>query len=237
DTKEPRCFVDLNDATRVVDHHADKARRGMPTSPMASRFGNADLVLSPQMRRRQTHKRNNSDHTSRDGGLAAATAARGSAERSGSRHYSSGLGYASDSEPADTVDIADPALQQSTMRRRQNQPPLMGAADSRNFSLNSRDNPLDNVVQHSFSIEFREGGAIEFYTESEKEKRVWVEVMKCVVGNIPKIPSWLIKLLHADVSERIESESVMASEASVATSISTPSSKFQELTHPHNLYQ
>ncbi|KAJ2794675.1 hypothetical protein H4R20_006143, partial [Coemansia guatemalensis] len=52
-----------------------------------------------------------------------------------------------------------------------------------------------------------------------------------VVGNIPKIPSWLIKLLHADVSERIESGTPMTSDSSLGDA-SIPSSKFQELAHP-----
>ncbi|KAJ1805320.1 hypothetical protein LPJ56_005402, partial [Coemansia sp. RSA 2599] len=62
--------------------------------------------------------------------------------------------------------------------------------------------------------------------------RVWVEIIKRIIGSIPKIPSWLIKLLHADVSERIDTDSALASGSSLATTASTPSSKFQELAHP-----
>ncbi|KAJ1722734.1 Bud site selection protein bud4 [Coemansia erecta] len=235
DTKEPRCFIDLNDATRVVDHQNERSRRQAPTSPMIGGFGNADLVRSTQMRRRMTHKRNNSDHSSRDG-APAPTAAGGIAKRRSSRHYVSGLGYASDSEPADMVDIADPALQQSTMKRRGNRQQASAHTDSGVISMHNMDGSPDSGMQHSFSIEFGEGGSIEFYTETENEKRVWVEIVKRVVGNIPKIPSWLIKLLHADVSERIETDSVMASGSSLATSLSTPSSKFEALAHPYNLY-
>ncbi|KAJ1818669.1 Bud site selection protein bud4, partial [Coemansia sp. RSA 2599] len=199
DSKEPRCFIDLNDATRVVDHRTENARRQMPTSPMIGGFGNADLVRSTQVRRRMTHKRNNSDHSSRDG-VPAPAAAGGAGERSGTRHYVSGHGYASDSEPVDMVDIVDPVLQQSSMRRRQGRQPTSARTEDSGIVsvLHARDSTLDSGMQHSFSIEFGEGGSIEFYTDTEAEKRVWVEIIKRIIGSIPKIPSWLIKLLHAD---------------------------------------
>ncbi|KAJ2235629.1 Bud site selection protein bud4, partial [Coemansia sp. RSA 485] len=226
DSKEPRCFIDLNDATRVVDHR-QQAR--MPASPITG-FNNADLLRSSNVRRRMTHKRNNSDHSSRDG-VPAATG--GAVDRGAARHYASGHGYASDSEPADLVDIADPVLQRSSMRRRQRAQHNSARTDSGIVSdLQARDGSMDGGMQHSFSIEFGEGGSIEFYTDSEAEKRVWVEITKRVVGCIPKIPSWLIKLLHADVSDRIDDSSALASGSSLATTASTPSSKFQELTHP-----
>ncbi|KAJ2727041.1 Bud site selection protein bud4 [Coemansia sp. Benny D115] len=237
DTKEPRCFIDLNDATRIVDHHLERSRRVVPSSPMASRFGSSELARSGQMRRRPTHKRNNSDHSSRDGAPAASAGVSGVAEMGGARHLMPGHGYASDSEPADMVDIADPALQQSTMRRRRNQQHhISGHSDSGVISLASNEVSVDSGMQHSFSIEFGEGGAIEFYTESESEKRVWVEIIRRIIGSIPKIPSWLIKLLHADVSEHIDGSSMLTSESSLPTNISTPSSKFQEMTRPHALY-
>ncbi|KAJ2320058.1 Bud site selection protein bud4 [Coemansia sp. RSA 2704] len=226
DTKEPRCFIDLNDATRVVDLQAERAQRAN-----ASRQSQLDLVRTQRTRRRPTHKRNNSDYSSRDG-------ANGAAER-GALTSAPGHNYASDSEPADLVDIADPELQRSSMRRQQQRgrasvsfdPQAQAQTDSGVFSQASSDMP-DNGMQHSFSIEFGSGGLIEFYTESEREKRVWVEIIKRVVGNIPKIPSWLIKLLHADVSERIEGGMSLASDSSLGN-VSVPSSKFQEMSHPH----
>ncbi|KAJ2383823.1 hypothetical protein GGI23_007061 [Coemansia sp. RSA 2559] len=89
-------------------------------------------------------------------------------------------------------------------------------------------------MQHSFSIEFGKGGSIEFYTETENEKRVWVEITKRVIGSIPKIPSWLIKLLHADVTDRIDNSTAVASESSIMNA-SIPSAKFQNFVHPQQL--
>ncbi|KAJ1740850.1 Bud site selection protein bud4 [Coemansia sp. RSA 1086] len=222
ETKEPRCFIDLNDALRVVDLHMPNHADMSSTPPQ---LRGLDLMRSQRMRRRPTHKRNNSDHSSRDGG-AAQTLDRGS------KHMAPGHSYASDSEPADLVDIADPVLQRSSMRRRRQRQSANTQTDSGVFSQASGDGAPDNGMQHSFSIEFKSGGLIEFYCESEQEKRVWVEIIKRVVGNIPKIPSWLIKLLHADVSERIDEGSLLgSSEASMGSSV--PSSKFQEMAHPH----
>ncbi|KAJ2442326.1 Bud site selection protein bud4 [Coemansia sp. RSA 2440] len=219
ETKEPRCFIDLNDATRVVDLQAERSRHPEPV------FGQLDLIRTHRMRRRPTHKRNHSDYSSRDGGASERGA------------MAVGHGYASDSEPADMVDIADPVLQQSSIRRKQTQRRSSKTAsnhqtDSGVFSQSSVVGQPDNGMQHSFSIEFGSGGLVEFYTETEEEKRVWVEIVKRVVGNIPKIPSWLIKLLHADVSERIESAEPGASDSSLGN-VSVPSSKFQEMAHPH----
>ncbi|KAJ2119592.1 Bud site selection protein bud4 [Coemansia sp. RSA 720] len=223
ETKEPRCFIDLNDATRVVDLQAERTRHPEPA------FGQLDLIRTHRMRRRPTHKRNHSDYSSRDGGASERGA------------MAVGHGYASDSEPVDMVDIADPVLQQSSIRRKQTQRRSSKSAsktasnpqtDSGVFSQSSVVGQPDNGMQHSFSIEFGSGGLVEFYTETEEEKRVWVEIVKRVVGNIPKIPSWLIKLLHADVSERIESAAPGASDSSLGN-VSVPSSKFQEMTHPH----
>ncbi|KAI9505162.1 hypothetical protein BX070DRAFT_221581 [Coemansia spiralis] len=167
DTKEPR-----------FDHQAERARR--------QAFGNADLMRSMRARRRVTHKRNNSDHSSRDGAAAAAARV---AER--------GHEYASDSEPAE--------LRMSQRRGRvQQQQQRPGQ------HVHSSDGASDNAMQYSFSIEFSAGG----------EKRVWVEIIK-------RIPSWLIKLLHADVSERIDSGSAIASASSIGN--------FSDLTHPQLL--
>ncbi|KAJ2080807.1 Bud site selection protein bud4 [Coemansia sp. RSA 988] len=241
ESKEPRCFIDLNDATRVVDLQAERTRRANVTP---SRVGNLDLMRTQRMRRRPTHKRNNSDHSSRDGAATAAANERRTQFTAIPSHN-----YASDSEPPENVDIADPILQQSTMRRsRRYQQQQHRASDATHFTDSSdpqrsnvntdsgivsvnADGAPDNGMQHSFSIEFGEGGLIEFYTETEQEKHVWVEIIKRVVGNIPKIPSWLIKLLHADVSERIESGTPMTSDSSLGDA-SIPSSKFQELAHP-----
>ncbi|KAI8323934.1 hypothetical protein GQ54DRAFT_309715 [Martensiomyces pterosporus] len=226
DTREPRCFIDLNDATRIIDHQAERAKR---VAAAAVGFGNPELLRSMRMRRRHTHKRNNSDHSSRDGASAGA-----------SRHFRPhvpGHEYASDSEPAESVDIADPILQRSSIRRtsvqkEQNAQRMRGESDvsrstndsgARQSSSSYTDSGIvsihpeggiDSGMQHSFSIEFGEGGFIEFYAETEEEKRVWVDMIKRVIGNIPKIPSWLIKLLHADVSERIEAGS-MSSQSSL----------------------
>ncbi|KAJ1996272.1 Bud site selection protein bud4 [Coemansia spiralis] len=251
DTKEPRCFIDLNDATRIVDHQAERARRTAASPGQGQAFGNADLMRSMRARRRVTHKRNNSDHSSRDGAAAAAARV---AER-GSRPFMQAPGheYASDSEPAELVDIADPTLQRMSQRRGRVQQQQQrrgelhnsrdtnasagqqsGRTDSGIVSVHSSDGASDNAMQYSFSIEFSAGGSIEFYTESESEKRVWVEIIKRVIGSIPKIPSWLIKLLHADVSERIDSGSAIASASSIGN-VSTPSSKFSDLTHPQLL--
>ncbi|KAJ2890938.1 Bud site selection protein bud4, partial [Coemansia aciculifera] len=168
-SRAPRCFIDLNDATRIVDHHHRHSRQSQP--PLAA--------VPP--RRRPTHKRSSSDHDEPLG-------RRGVAPMRG--HHD----YASDSEPP--VDVADPAL---LLRR--------SGARTDSGIVSVVDNDLhvavDPGVQHSFSIEFGEEGFIEFYTDSEREKRVWVEVVRRLIGAIPKIPSWLIKLLHADVSGRL----------------------------------
>ncbi|KAJ2614398.1 Bud site selection protein bud4 [Coemansia sp. RSA 1365] len=239
ETKEPRCFIDLNNATHVVDLQAERTGRG---NLRPSRFGKLDLMRTQRMHRRPTHKRNNSDHSSRDGAATAAGNDRRTQFSAVADH-----GYASDSEPPENVDIADPILQRTTMRRsrRYQQHGDSGTShstdntdaqrsnehtDSGIVSMNA-DGAPDNGMQHSFSIEFGEGGLIEFYTETEQEKHVWVQIIKRVVGNIPKIPSWLIKLLHADVSERIESGTPMTSDSSLGDA-SIPSSKFQELAHP-----
>ncbi|KAJ2081210.1 Bud site selection protein bud4, partial [Coemansia sp. S142-1] len=185
-TKAPRCFIDLNDATRVVDH---SRQRVLPQSRALST-------------RRRRHMRSSSDLES----------PRFAPMR--------GHDYASDSEPADQVDV-DPMLQRSAR------------TDSGIVSLHSSNDRMDPGIQHSFSIEFGEGGFIEFYTDSENEKRVWVEVVRRLIGAIPKIPSWLIKLLHADVSDRIGTN-LNSSESSLSSQ-STPSSRFHALAHPHTL--
>ncbi|KAJ2747081.1 Bud site selection protein bud4 [Coemansia sp. BCRC 34301] len=196
-SRAPRCFIDLNDATRVVDHAADRRHEPPP--------------LAAPPRRRPTHARSSSDHESRRPGARFAPMR--------------GHDYASDSEPADQVDVADPALLQREAR-----------TDSGIVSLHaSNDFVVDPGIQHSFSIEFGEGGFIEFYTESENEKRVWVEVVRRLIGAIPKIPSWLIKLLHADVSHRIGASTPNGSSESSIGSHSNPSSRFRALTHPHTL--
>ncbi|KAJ2832089.1 Bud site selection protein bud4 [Coemansia furcata] len=159
-SRAPRCFIDLNDATRIVDHSSDRQRLAQRRAPALS---------AP--RRRPTHGRNSSNHT--DSGIVSLHA--------------------------------------------------------------SNDNVVDSGIQHSFSIEFGEGGSIEFYMTSEKEKRVWVEVIRRLIGAIQKIPSWLIKLLHTDVSDHIGSEAHSnASESSIG-SHSIPSSRFHALAHPHTL--
>ncbi|KAJ1727295.1 Bud site selection protein bud4 [Coemansia biformis] len=213
ESKEPRCFIDLNDATRVVDAQPD---RGQRAAGMGAQFGSRDLMRSQRMRRRGAHQRNSSDVSLRRRDAAAPAPAHG---------------YASDSEPADGVDIADPGLQRATLRRPRGQE-MNSHADSGIVSGGSTDGAPDNGMQHSFAIEFGAGGLIEFYTETEKQKRLWVEIIKRVVGRIPKIPSWLIKLLHADVSERIDGAGQLPSDSSLGNG-SIPSSKFEELTHPH----
>ncbi|KAJ2838361.1 Bud site selection protein bud4 [Coemansia sp. 'formosensis'] len=200
-SRAPRCFIDLNDATRIVDHAADRQRLAQRRAPALS---------AP--RRRPTHGRSSSDLESR----------RPTARFAPMR----GHDYASDSEPADQVDVADPALLQRSSNR----------TDSGIVSLHaSNDNVVDSGIHHSFGIEFGEGVSIEFYTASEKEKRVWVEVIRRLIGAIPKIPSWLIKLLHADVSDRIGSEAHSNSSESSIGSHSIPSSRFHALAHPHTL--
>ncbi|KAJ2708486.1 Bud site selection protein bud4, partial [Coemansia spiralis] len=215
ESKEPRCFIDLNDATRVVDTQPE---RGPRTGGMGAQLGTTDLMRSQRMRRQRpgSHQRNRSDALMGGRGVAAA-------------HE-----YASDSEPADAVDIADPELQRATLRRprRAGGAGMSRATDSGIVSGGSTDGAPDNGMQHSFAIEFGAGGMIEFYTETEKEKRLWVEIVKRVVGRIPKIPSWLIKLLHADVSDRIDGSGQLGSDPSLGNA-STPSSRFEELTHPH----
>ncbi|KAJ2769206.1 Bud site selection protein bud4, partial [Coemansia nantahalensis] len=217
ESKEPRCFIDLNDATRVVDVQPE---RGPRAAGMGGQLSTMDLMRSQRMRRPRrpgSHQRNRSDASLRGRDMAAAA------------HE-----YASDSEPAEAVDLADPHLQRATPRRPR---PADGAAmspatDSGIVSGASTDDAPDNGMQHSFAIEFGAGGLIEFYTQTEKEKRLWVEIIKRVVGRIPKIPSWLIKLLHADVSDRIDGSGQLGSDPSLGN-ISTPSSRFEELTHPH----
>ncbi|KAJ2162031.1 Bud site selection protein bud4 [Coemansia sp. RSA 552] len=205
ESKLPRCFIDLNDATRIIDRHHAKAG------------GDRGLMRSQRRSQRPAHRRSGSDHS----GQAAGPAAHG------------GSGYASDSEPTDLVDIADPALRRATLRRRQRQHQSgTHTEDSGVFSATSSDGQPDNAMQHGFSIQFGEGGLIEFYAESAEEKRVWVEIIKRVIGCIPKIPSWLIKLLHADVSDRIDGASPLTSDSSLPPNASTPSSKFQEMAHP-----
>ncbi|KAJ2762405.1 Bud site selection protein bud4 [Coemansia sp. BCRC 34490] len=255
ETKEPRCFIDLNDATRIIDNQTDRVRRAAASPLVGSNqiFGSSELMRSARAQRRMTHKRNNSDHSARDGGAAGADIGARSP-----RQFAQAPGheYASDSEPADYVDIADPTLQKMTMRRGRTQKKRArgeihnsrdtevagsaaqqsagGRTDSGIVSVSSSDGAADNGMHHSFSIEFGKGGSIEFYTESEHEKRVWVEIIKRVIGSIPKIPSWLIKLLHADVTDRIDGGTAGASESSIVNS-STPSSKFQDMVHPQEL--
>ncbi|KAJ1956301.1 Bud site selection protein bud4 [Linderina pennispora] len=196
DTREPRCFIDINEATRVIDHKEERSRRlSRPTKGVARGFN---------LPRGSTHRRSNSDFL-----------ARGNTSRPfmpASVHE-----YASDSEPGDSVDIADPALRQSSMRRLRNRD--RGASDvsratfdsglSKPSSMDSGVVSGDSVdaesgIQHSFSIEFGNQGSIEFYAESEREKLAWVSVLSRMVGCIPKIPSWLIKLLHSDIAEKVE---------------------------------
>ncbi|KAJ2495133.1 Bud site selection protein bud4 [Coemansia sp. RSA 2052] len=220
-SREPRCFIDLNDATRIVDHAADRRRR----SQLASAAAAQPSCHSRRQRRRPTHARSSSDHESR----------RPPARFAPMR----GHDYASDSEPPDQVDVADPALLQRCS--------AAARTDSGIVSLHASNNDLaavDSGIQHSFSIEFgEEGGFIEFYTETENEKRVWVEVVRRLIGAIPKIPSWLIKLLHADVSDRIggggggedNAHSRGSSSESSMASYSSPSSRFHALAHPHTL--
>ncbi|KAJ2470993.1 Bud site selection protein bud4 [Coemansia sp. RSA 2322] len=198
-SRNPRCFIDLNDATRVVDHADRNSRRPAPE------------MRSVRNSRRSAHVRSSSDHSTR----------RPIARMAPMR----GHDYASDSEPPDQVDVADPALLQRSAVK----------TDSGIVSLHASDHALDSGIQHSFSIEFGEGGFIEFYTDSANEKRVWVEVVRRLIGAIPKIPSWLIKLLHADVSDRIGPEVPRDSESSLA-SMSNPSSRFHALAHPHSLH-
>ncbi|KAJ2556161.1 Bud site selection protein bud4 [Coemansia sp. RSA 1933] len=253
ETMEPRCFIDLNDATRIVDNQATaRAGRSAAGSPLvgsAQIFGSNELMRTARaQQRRMTHKRNNSDHSSRDGGAPAAAAVAAGAGGRSPRRFAQAPGheYASDSEPAELVDIADPTLQRMSMRRGRSQQkkrmrgemhnPREAAerTDSGIVSEHSGDGSADNGMQHSFSIEFGKGGSIEFYTETESEKRVWVEITKRVIGSIPKIPSWLIKLLHADVTDRIDSSTAIASEASIVNP-SIPSAKFQDAAHPQQL--
>ncbi|KAJ2466605.1 Bud site selection protein bud4, partial [Coemansia sp. RSA 2337] len=102
-TKAPRCFIDLNDATRVVDH---SRQRVLPQSRALST-------------RRRRHMRSSSDLES-----PRFAPMRGHA-------------YASDSEPADQVDV-DPMLQRSAR------------TDSGIVSLHSSNDRMDPGIQHSF---------------------------------------------------------------------------------------
>ncbi|KAJ2525551.1 Bud site selection protein bud4, partial [Coemansia sp. RSA 1933] len=122
ETMEPRCFIDLNDATRIVDNQAaaraGRSAAGSPLVGSAQIFGSNELMRTARaQQRRMTHKRNNSDHSSRDGGATAAAAVAAGAGGRSPRRFAQAPGhdYASDSEPAELVDIADPTLQRMSM--------------------------------------------------------------------------------------------------------------------------
>ncbi|PVV04103.1 hypothetical protein BB560_001395 [Smittium megazygosporum] len=58
-------------------------------------------------------------------------------------------------------------------------------------------------IRYSFRIIFGSKGAIDFYAENKYEFDKWISLLKKIVKKIPKMPLWLIKLIHEDISRQI----------------------------------
>ncbi|OLY84617.1 hypothetical protein AYI68_g1211 [Smittium mucronatum] len=58
-------------------------------------------------------------------------------------------------------------------------------------------------IKFSFRIVFGSYGSIDFYADNEQEFNKWLIVLKGMIGKIPKIPLWLVRLIHEDVSMKL----------------------------------
>ncbi|PVU90281.1 hypothetical protein BB559_000106 [Furculomyces boomerangus] len=60
-----------------------------------------------------------------------------------------------------------------------------------------------NTITFSFRLIFGSHGAIDFYADSEQEMNKWLNALKGMINKVPKIPLWLVKLIHEDISLQI----------------------------------
>ncbi|OMJ26275.1 hypothetical protein AYI70_g306 [Smittium culicis] len=68
------------------------------------------------------------------------------------------------------------------------------------------DPSINENIKFSFRIVFGVHGAIDFYADNEQELNKWLIALKGMINKIPKIPLWLVRLIHEDVSLQLCNE-------------------------------
>ncbi|KAJ1913282.1 Bud site selection protein bud4 [Mycoemilia scoparia] len=280
ESRQPRMFMDLNYATRVIDNSLNNtpgkrvkstratnaARLHAAATSEAARNYNSQhqhhLMVAQPPRRRNTHKRNNSDYSPRDSGFHAISPQLPHPTSPGlGQHYPNPAQfseYASDGEDASGVDVqahphhyrgyGDNSSQDSNnssgldsgvydVNRDSKQ-----AKNSNHFSTSIQS--INVSLHHGFSIEFGQAGWVEFYADSDEEKRTWVRNISQTISHSSKIPHWLIKILHTDLSEALDNSmssisaitepAAAAAAASVANSSSNSGQSSQDSYHHHH---
>ncbi|KAJ1919970.1 Bud site selection protein bud4 [Mycoemilia scoparia] len=233
---EPRMFIDLNYATRVIDNSSNAPRngkRGGHERLKSTRINNSSRNHIGEMsevtkktrsyyrhhngqqqqqapRRRNTHKRNNSDYSRRDSVLQTSPSPADLAKQhlnlalhanyEPNRQNSSSHHNHYDYDPDNLYDHSNGSSGNDSGVYDIGQEKPKQNYQQFSSSIQSINAPL----YHGFSIEFGQAGWVEFYAESYEEKHTWVQNIGQTISHSTKIPHWLIKVLHADLSEQLD---------------------------------
>ena len=209
----------------VSTRASNAARIQANAAGLGKRSANADQhfqqLMVEQPRRRRTHKRNNSDYSRRDSGLQANSPPALNHLLTNHANPDQYRDYASDGEDSSNLDIDDPNLlfhrhQQQHYPRSHNSSSAtqnssgldsgvyVDPASQQQSQFNSSIQSINASLQHGFSIEFGQAGWVEFYSDSEHEKQQWIRFINGILGRNQKIPHWLVKLQHADLSQKLD---------------------------------
>ncbi|KAJ1982637.1 Bud site selection protein bud4 [Dimargaris verticillata] len=99
----------------------------------------------------------------------------------------------------------------------------------RQYSLQSLVHP-----KNSWSIVFRDDdGRLELYADTPEDKAKWVTSLKALVGKVPRVPTWFVRLLTVDQSPLPTLCSSSAPDRSVTAAQHNPRPAIQQQTFTH----